>query len=144
VAKNTEKDVRVANLKKLKLSARQLAERVETKGYSYWQGLLNGSRPFAEKAARSIEDDLGLPRGWLDRREAEQASAPFRDLSPYEAQAVTIFRQLGEAGGAEEQQRVISAMSERLTDVLRPTIPRGRIIEDSSAKTPAKSKRITK
>lgn len=35
-------------------------------GYSYWQGLLNGSRPFGERIARRIEHALGWQRYSLD------------------------------------------------------------------------------
>jgi hypothetical protein len=148
VSTNTEKDVRVANLRKLKLSAQDLHARVKTKGYSYWQGLLNGSRPFAEKAARSIEDDLGLPRGWLDRDEsAAHADAPFRDLSAFEAQLVTMFRQIGDAAGPEEQQSALVDMNDRLARATGTTPARkhGKIIEDrAAASKDSKARKISK
>jgi len=55
------------------LDARKLAARFKDGeegelrgGYSYWQGLLNGTRPFGEKIARKLEDALGWPRYSLD------------------------------------------------------------------------------
>jgi hypothetical protein len=33
---------------------------------TYWHGVLAGSRPYAEKAARKFEEAVGLPRGTLD------------------------------------------------------------------------------
>jgi hypothetical protein len=55
------------------LNARKLAARFKDGqegdlkgGYSYWQGLLNGTRPFGEKIARKLEDALGWPRYSLD------------------------------------------------------------------------------
>jgi hypothetical protein len=33
---------------------------------SYWSDLLRGARPIGEKAARAIEEGLGLPRNTLD------------------------------------------------------------------------------
>lgn len=33
---------------------------------SYWSGVLGGHRSFGEKAARGLEESLGLPRGTLD------------------------------------------------------------------------------
>lgn len=39
--------------------------------YSYWRDLLHEpGKPFGEKAARKIEESLGLPRLWLDDAEA--------------------------------------------------------------------------
>lgn len=68
-----EKLVRLHNLKAILRSrgledrsrARHLSERLG-KNISYWSGLLAGDRAFGEKAARNIEEGLGLPRGALD------------------------------------------------------------------------------
>lgn len=57
--------IRLANLKRLGLSASELSERVGS-NKSYWHGMLAGGRPFGEKAARRIEEALGLPRGSMD------------------------------------------------------------------------------
>jgi hypothetical protein len=46
------------------------------KTYSYWNDLLKSDKKsFGEKAARSLESALGLPRGWLDQAEAEVPAA---------------------------------------------------------------------
>lgn len=57
--------IRLRNLKSLKLSARELSERIGGR-YTYWRDLLEGDKSFGEKAARKIEAALDLPRGWLD------------------------------------------------------------------------------
>lgn len=68
------------NLRSLKLDPKTLQQRAG-RTYSYWRDLLeNEKKSFGEKAARSIEEDLGLPRGWLDRDASpDDKSAP--DLS---------------------------------------------------------------
>lgn len=116
VPANPLKPVRVKNLNKLNLTAKELVEQYG-RSYSYWQGLLNGSRPFAEKTARSIEDDIGLGRNWLDQADSSvaQAASVFRDLSPEESGLITIFRQLGAIGGREEQDAAAYEMNKRLS-----------------------------
>lgn len=86
------KATRIDNLKALRLSASELVVRYG-KSYSYWQGLLNGSRSFGEKAAREIEDIAGLPRNHLDQVDGE--GGLFRDLDAFEAQFITLLRKLG-------------------------------------------------
>jgi hypothetical protein len=50
---------------------RDLEQRTDAR-YTYWRDLLkNPAKSFGEKAARHIEEQLELPRGWLD-----QAGAP--------------------------------------------------------------------
>lgn len=47
---------------------------------SYLSQLLNGHRPFGERAARNLEDSTGRPRGWLDadiRPEAQRSPLRF-------------------------------------------------------------------
>lgn len=58
--------IRLANLKALGLSAGVLSSNVGS-SYQYWRDLLAGQKSFGEKAARNIEEKLGLPRGCLDR-----------------------------------------------------------------------------
>lgn len=113
---NPGKAIRVANLKKLKLSASELTKQ-HGRTYAYWQGLLNGSRPFGEKAARSIEGEMGLAHGWLDRPEStlQEAASPFRDLDPFEAQLVTLYRNIGAVGGREAQEAALNEMNLMLT-----------------------------
>lgn len=58
------------NLRSLKLDPKTFQQRAG-RTYSYWRDLLESdTKSFGEKAARSIEEDLGLPRGWLDRETA--------------------------------------------------------------------------
>jgi hypothetical protein len=69
--------IRRANLRKLRLDPAALVQRAG-KTYSYWRDLLTSdSKSFGEKAARSIEEQLELPKGWLDRVDADSvASSP--------------------------------------------------------------------
>lgn len=46
--------------------AAYLAENAGSGRKSYWSGVLGGHRSFGEKAARGLEESLGLPRGALD------------------------------------------------------------------------------
>ena len=58
--------IRRANLRSLRLDPPALVARAG-KSNSYWRDLLTlESKSFGEKAARSIEASLELPRGWLD------------------------------------------------------------------------------
>lgn len=61
--------IRRTNLKKLGLNPRALSDRVGN-SYQYWRDLMETDKSFGEKKARSIEDKLGLPRGFLDREGA--------------------------------------------------------------------------
>ena len=62
---NENKLIRVENLNKLGLTAVELSDRVGGR-VTYWHGMLTGTRPFGEKAARKIEEKLDLPRGAMD------------------------------------------------------------------------------
>jgi len=64
------KSIRIANLGRL-CKARgwgpsELAAHAGRRRSSYWSDLLRGANSFGEKVARSIEEELQLPRGWLD------------------------------------------------------------------------------
>lgn len=72
---NDNKLIRVNNLNRLGLSAVELSSRVGGR-ISYWHGMLTGTRPFGEKAARKIEESLDLPRGSMDEDEGTQAAQP--------------------------------------------------------------------
>lgn len=69
--------MRRKRLKSLGLDARALVSRAG-KTYSYWRDLMgDDKKSFGEKAARSIEEALGLPPGWLDTLPQEpQATIP--------------------------------------------------------------------
>ncbi len=44
----------------------ELANRTGYGSASYWSDVLRGEKSFGEKAARKLEECLGLPRCWLD------------------------------------------------------------------------------
>lgn len=60
--------IRLANLKALGYGPAELSQTMGS-SYQYWHDLLAGRKSFGEKAARNIEDKLGLPRGCLDLAE---------------------------------------------------------------------------
>lgn len=57
--------IRLENLKALNLGPGELSASVGS-SYQYWRDLLAGHKSFGEKAARKIEEKLGLARGSLD------------------------------------------------------------------------------
>lgn len=57
--------IRLANLRALDRAPADLAREVGN-SYQYWRDLLAGKKSFGEKAARNIEEKLGLTRGALD------------------------------------------------------------------------------
>lgn len=80
--------IRRENLNRLKLGPGELSERVGGR-YTYWRDLLTDpNKSFGEKAARKIEDKLGLPRGSLDQPaeskapQAADPSWPLPNISP--------------------------------------------------------------
>lgn len=74
MATNDQKLIRLQRLRKYLSDIKDLdaseraafLKRKTGKSVSYWSGMLAGDRTFGEKAARSLETDLGLPRGHLD------------------------------------------------------------------------------
>lgn len=60
--------IRLANLKALGHGPTALVQ-LAGNTYPYWRDLLAGKKSFGEKAARKIEEKLGLPRGCLDTPE---------------------------------------------------------------------------
>lgn len=74
--------IRRENLKSLGLGPGSLVEKLgKTPGY--WSSLMKPPKSFGEKTARSIEDGLCLPRGWLDQSHGrdERAVSSRRDES---------------------------------------------------------------
>jgi transcriptional regulator with XRE-family HTH domain len=67
---NDDALIRLENLKALNLTAQQLSERVGGR-VSYWSDLMRGKKSFGEKAARNIEEKLGMPRGYMDAADEE-------------------------------------------------------------------------
>lgn len=61
-------DVRVERLRAL-IKESSLAEvsRRAQRAPAQLSGMANKKRPFGERAARSLEDNMGLPMGWFDR-----------------------------------------------------------------------------
>lgn len=57
--------IRLENLRALNISATDLVKSVGS-SYQYWRDLMAGNKSFGEKAARRIEEGVGLPRGSLD------------------------------------------------------------------------------
>jgi hypothetical protein len=58
--------IRRENLRRQKLTPKELEAKLG-RSYSYWRDLLEDpKKSFGEKAARSIEEGLGLPRGSFD------------------------------------------------------------------------------
>ena len=58
--------IRRENLRSLDLTPKELVAKAG-RTYSYWRDLMeDGKKSFGEKVARSIEESLGLPDGWLD------------------------------------------------------------------------------
>lgn len=72
--------IRLDNLKRLGLSAAELSDRVGGLK-SYWHGMLSGHRPFGEKIARKIEEQLELPRGAMDQ-DCAVTAVPARPYKP--------------------------------------------------------------
>lgn len=58
--------IRRDNLAALHLGPNDLVAKAG-RSYSFWRDLIKSNKSFGEKLARSIEHDLSLPRGWLDR-----------------------------------------------------------------------------
>lgn len=57
--------IRLENLRELGLGPAELKRAVGS-SYQYWNDLLDGKKSFGEKAARKIEEALGMVRGALD------------------------------------------------------------------------------
>lgn len=86
--------IRLNNLKRLGLTAAELSDRVGGIR-SYWHGMLAGNRSFGEKAARHIEESLGLPRGSMDEDgSAQPVSLDQYKPSPYALALARMFDNL--------------------------------------------------
>jgi hypothetical protein len=84
---NEDSTIRRANLLALRMTPRDLSERCGRR-YTYWRDLLQDStKSFGEKVARSIEGDLGLPRGWLDTPHDHSETAAAATFAAAEAPA---------------------------------------------------------
>jgi hypothetical protein len=93
---NDERLIRINNLRRLcserKLKTADLHRLLPYARYTYWRDVLEGDKPFGEKAARRVEAALGLPDKWLDTpREAMESrnvaalpKVPGNDVYEYE------------------------------------------------------------
>jgi hypothetical protein len=81
--------IRLENLKSLKLTARELSEKVGGR-ISYWNDMLSGNKSFGEKIARKIEEKLGLPRGSLDLVDGEAVIAQAAIKPPASPEAMML------------------------------------------------------
>lgn len=81
--------IRLENLRALGFAPAELARRAGKNSYQYWRDLLAGKKSFGEKAARDIEERLGLTRGVLDVPGGGQGQAlrPVDDLTISQYQA---------------------------------------------------------
>jgi hypothetical protein len=68
---------------------------------SHLSALQAGKRGIGDDLAAKLDrfgvEELGKPPGWLDATEEapqQPAAVPFRDLGPFEAQLITLFRAL--------------------------------------------------
>lgn len=74
VAMSEDALIRLENLRRLNKSAKELELLVGGR-YTYWHDMLAGTKSFGEKAARKIEDKLGLQRGQMDQEHGISAAA---------------------------------------------------------------------
>lgn len=75
------------------------AKRLYGRSVSFWSDLLHGRKSFGEKLARSLEDQLGLPRMWLDKPRGKDAEpSDFGELTGDERLLFAFLR--GQPPGA--------------------------------------------
>lgn len=79
---------------------------------SFWSDLWAGRKSFGEKLARTLEDQMGLPRNALDLHDLVTSGHPrtFAELNGFEGQLVTLFRQLH----ADEQHDALVKLNNEL------------------------------
>jgi len=90
---------------------------------SFWSDLFHGRKSFGEKLARSLEEQMGLPRNTLDM---VQAGHPrnFAELNGFEGQLVTLFRQL-DADAQHDTLRLLQGAALSLPATAQKLPPRG-------------------
>lgn len=89
--------IRRQNLRTLGLGPTELVKQVGS-SYSYWRDLLEGNKSFGEKAARRIEDALGLPRGVLDSASQNELRIPQAAVIPSHASDELVIPQYDTGG----------------------------------------------
>ena len=92
--------------------AGRLATELRYGRYTYWRDMLNGSKPFGERAARRFEDALGLSRGYLDVVDE-------RPLSP---RAIILGQDWDALPDGDLKEALYARMKKLLEDQLRPRI----------------------
>jgi hypothetical protein len=75
--------IRISNLRRVcaerRLKTADLHRLLPYARYTYWRDVLEGDKPFGEKAARKVEAKLGLPDRWLD---TPRDPVEFREVLP--------------------------------------------------------------
>ena len=126
--------IRLKNLKSLRLSPAALSAKVGGRN-SYWNDMLSGKKSFGEKAARKIEEKLGLPRGSLDIEDGSTAPAKAEEhprISPEAMLLAQLFdmlptddliaRATAHNAAAQAILSVLSDMQARTIDAQAPAV----------------------
>lgn len=87
---------------------------VPPKEKSYFSQLLSGTASFGERAARRIEDDYGMGRGYLDSAENAPAATPPESELADVAELVLLYGQL-EKQDREKALAMMRTMRDKLT-----------------------------
>lgn len=124
---NDEAGIRRANLNRL-LKARKLGPTALSRAYKgaptppYWSDLRRGRKDFGEKAARDIEEGLGLPRGWLDHAGAPLPEAGVLSMPPrpvYSHYAGLAAEQLDKVADERLRERIYALWIHTLEEMTR-------------------------
>lgn len=73
------------------------------KSPSYWSDMLRGAKGFGEAVAREIEDELGLPRFWLDTDHERGEAPPVRAAASLGDMLTELARQIAKRPEIERQ-----------------------------------------
>lgn len=83
---------------------------------SYISQLINGKSSFGEKAATRIENDYGMPQGYLSQPLNDQDGPPSIEVSnAQEAKLLSLFREMPES----EKTHMISLFDEKVKEYNR-------------------------
>lgn len=86
------KEIRRKRLKEW-FSSRSIPEREK----SYLSQLMGGKASFGERAARRIEGDYGMSRGYLDTPPEEEVMPPQQPLTEQQKRLIDLFERLPES-----------------------------------------------
>lgn len=126
--------IRLENLAALGRSPSDLS-RLTGKSYQYWRDLLAGKKSFGEKAARNIEEKLGLLRGCLDVSEGcIGRELKMNAVAPPEVGAITRIGPTTPRQALDTLGALISEADDLTRDQIKPLFARmcdepGRIPE---------------